>query len=367
MNDFGWGPDIEKGLALADRVAAKYRPVFDSLLDRERAALAFYFLPHGSKKETLEVTRPRVLKWYCPFADQRFFSSGHRYCLNVYTGCSHRCQYCYAAGYVAAAPHRKDNFRSDLLKDLDALDAYDVPPAPVHLSNSTDPLQPLEAAHGDCLFALEQLAQHRHRFTTVVVLTKNPAMLTEDRYLAALHALNAPASDPPRLRLEISLAFWSDAARQLLDPAAPDIFNRMAAIRQLRENGLPVDVRIDPLFPRDPLPDGKTMADFGLPNVQPIEDLAKLVDFCREVGARQIIYSTAKITKPRLGGLSDAMQKMKEVYSHLAHPHALTFRGGTWRLPDDVVAQNVISPFLALCRERQMSALHCMANLLSTR
>jgi hypothetical protein len=211
------------------------------------------------------------------------------------------------------------------------------------------------------------LAQRRHRFTTVVLLTKNPAMLTGERYLAALHALSVPPSDPPRLRLEISLAFWSDAARQLLDPAAPDIFNRMEAIRQLRNQGLPVDVRIDPLFPQDPLPGGKKMADFGLPNVQPIEELAKLVDFCREVGVRQIIYSTAKITKPRLGGLSEAMQKMKQVYHHLAYPHSLIFRAGTWRLPGEVAAQNVVAPFLALCRAAEIPALHCMANLLATR
>ena len=92
--------DLELGLSLARRVNSKYQPVFEKLSDRDSAALAFYFLPHGSKKDVLEVTRPRVIKWYCPFADQRKFPSGHRYCINVYTGCEHKCQYCYAAGYV---------------------------------------------------------------------------------------------------------------------------------------------------------------------------------------------------------------------------------------------------------------------------
>jgi len=92
----------------------------------------------------LVVTRPRAVKWYCPFADQREFPSGHRYCINVYTGCEHRCQYCYVTGCIAAEHNCKNRFRHDLCKDLEALEAYDVPPAPVHLSNSTDPLQPLE-------------------------------------------------------------------------------------------------------------------------------------------------------------------------------------------------------------------------------
>ena len=119
--------DVDKGLSLAQRVHPKYRPVFDKLPDRDRAALALYFLPHGSKKDILEVTRPHVLKWYCPFADQRQFPSGHRYSINVYTGCEHRCEYCYAGGYVAGQPHCKDGFRRDFEKDLDDLDEYDVP------------------------------------------------------------------------------------------------------------------------------------------------------------------------------------------------------------------------------------------------
>jgi len=80
--------DVQRGLSLASRVHAKYRPVFEKLGDRAQAALAYYFLPHQSKKDVLEVTRPRVIKWYCPFADQRSFPSGHRYCINVYTGCA---------------------------------------------------------------------------------------------------------------------------------------------------------------------------------------------------------------------------------------------------------------------------------------
>jgi radical SAM superfamily enzyme YgiQ (UPF0313 family) len=89
----------DKGLVLAERVHPKYRPVFERLSEADRAAVALYFLPHGSKKQVLEVTRPHIVKWYCPFADQREFPSGHRYySINVYAGCEHRCEYCYAAG-----------------------------------------------------------------------------------------------------------------------------------------------------------------------------------------------------------------------------------------------------------------------------
>ncbi len=286
--------DMEKGLSLAQRIHPKYRPVFEKLGEADRAAVALYFLPHSSKKDVLEVTRPRVVKWYCPFADQRGFPSGHRYCINVYTGCEHHCQYCYVTGYSAAQPNCKNRFRHDLCKDLEALDVHNVPPAPVHLSNSTDPLQPLEQQHRHTLFVLEKLAEHRNRFTTVTLLTKNPAVLMDGRYVEVLHRLNELPPDHPQrscfdaqghppLRVECSLAFYNDEHRQLLDPAAPNIESRMEALRFLRHEGFAVFPRIDPLFPRDPLGGGKTMADFGLPDVQSMSDLEGLVNFGREL------------------------------------------------------------------------------------
>ena len=170
------GLDIEGGLDLADKVDQKYRPAFDAFGDQDRAALAWYFLPHRSQKNSIGVTRPRILKWYCPFAKQSDFHTGHRYCINVYVGCSYKCDYCYAAGYEPDKPHGKKDFERGLLRDLDDLENYDLPPAPVHLSNSVDPFQPLEKKFGQTLFSLQQLLRYRHRFTSVVLLTKNPAM-----------------------------------------------------------------------------------------------------------------------------------------------------------------------------------------------
>jgi DNA repair photolyase len=374
--------DLEKGLSLAARVHLKYRPVFDEMNEKDRAAVALYFVPHGSKKDSLEVTRPRVVKWYCPFADQREFPSGHRYSINVYTGCEHRCQYCYVTGYSNRQPDCKNRFRQDLCRDLEALEAFDVPPAPVHLSNSTDALQPLEQSHRHALFTLQKLAEHRNRFTTVTLLTKNPAALTHERYIHQLRRLNMLPTDHPKrswfdktglppLRLEISLAFFNDEHRRLLDPAAPSVESRMEAIRQLRNEELPVFLRIDPLFPRDPLGGGKTMADFGLPDLQPMDDLESLIRFAQEVGIQGIVYSVAKITRPQQGDLPPLIEQMKHAYQHLAQrqiaPHQrLVFRGGSWRLPESAANQEIVEPFLQLCGRYSMPVKACKANLVAT-
>jgi hypothetical protein len=192
-----------------------------------------------------------------------------------------------------------------------------------------------------------------------------------------LHCLNAlPANHARRdwfeekglspLRLECSLAFYNDEHRRRLDPAAPSLESRMEAIRLLRKQGLPVFLRIDPLFPRDPLGGGKAMADFGLPDVQTMSDLEGLVGFGREVAARCIVYSVAKITRPQQGGLPPVMEQMKRVYQHLSAATPLVFRGGSWRLPESVATKLVLGPFLELCNRYSIPAKSCKANLIAT-
>ncbi len=195
-----WDVDTE---SLIRRVHPKFKPAWDRCSPADQRALALYFLPHNSRKDVLEPTRPRVVKWYCPFAAQCDFPSGHRYCINVYTGCAHACEYCYARAYEPDGAATKQNFARLLAKDLEDLEVFDVPPAPVHMSNSTDPFQPLENAAGHMRLALEHILRHRHRFTTVTILTKNPLLPVQQGYLDLFQALGTlPGGHPRRAEFE---------------------------------------------------------------------------------------------------------------------------------------------------------------------
>jgi len=377
----------DQARSLLKRIDSKYVPAFTRLPEEEQHKVALYFLPHTSDKTTLPVTRPRVIKWYCPFADQKFFPSGVRYCINVYTGCEHGCRYCYVQGYsnvtmADALAKCKDNFRHQLLKDLADIEKYDVPCTPVHLSNSTEAFGPIEEQFHNSLFALEKLQEHRHRFSTVTILTKNPSALLHSSYLDTLLALSRLHSSHPRYKffqdnglptlarsglwLEVSLAFWNDKSREMLEPGAPSVGDRLEAIAQLQQAGVPVALRIDPLFPRDPLPNGKKMGDFELPDFQSHEDLQNLVSFCGHNGIKKIIYSPLKITNPRVGKLPMLMHKLKHVYEYLAGNQPLEFRGGTWRLPHGVAQSALLDPLLRLCQEAGIATKGCKENLLAT-
>ena len=357
----------------------KYRPAWEGKSLHDQRAMAMYFLPHRSSKLTLGPTRPRVVKWYCPFARQSEFPSGHRYCINVYIGCQHRCEYCYANAYSRPGVSAKPNFERMLRKDMDDLERFDLPPAPVHISNSTDPFQSLEADVGHARTALEEILAHRSRFTTVTVLTKNPLLAVELGYIPLFRSLmDLPPGHPnqeeylredqPGLRIEVSLAFWRDEATAAYDVQAPPIQDRIDGIRALRGAEIPLVLRIDPLFPRSPLGagSGKALADFGLVEAQTIEDLTSLVRLARDVGAYHVVYSPAKIVQPRGRPHSPTMRAMRQAYESLAAPQKLVFRGGAWRLPSDVSDRYIVGPFLDVCRREGVRAKHCMQNLLET-
>jgi DNA repair photolyase len=368
--------------SLLKRLDPKYAPAFDRLSEEQQDKAALYFLPHTSEKEILSVTRPRVIKWYCPFADQKVFPSGVRYSINVYSGCEHGCQYCYVRGYSGAkiadgTAKCKDNFRRQLLKDLADIEKYDVPCTPVHLSNSTDAFGAIEGQFQNSLFVLEKLREYRHRFSTVTILTKNPATLLHSSYLNTLLALSHLHHSHPRYKyfqdknlpplwLEISLAFWNDQSREMLEPGAPSVARRLDAIDQLQHAGVPVALRIDPLFPRNPLPQDKSMRDFGLFDFQSQDDLQNLVSFCKQYNIKKIVYSPLKITNPRVGKLPALMYQLKRVYENLAQDRPLDFHGGSWRLPHEVAQTALIAPLLRLCQSAGVAAKGCKENLLAT-
>ncbi len=372
-----FGIDIEEALEIVEKVDTKYKPAFDKFIPEQRAALAWYFLPHKSNKQVLGVTRPRVVKWYCPFANQKDFPSGHRYCINIYAGCSHKCKYCYAQGYEPNQARCKDNFKKKLLKDLAEIEEFNLPAAPLHLSNSTDPLQPIEQQQKLTLYTLQQLLRYRKYFTSIVILTKNPSILLDSKYLAVLKELAGLPEDhsrksffdnnsEPTLRIEVSLAFSNQDDADFYDPGAPSIINRMEALKHLHQNDIPIVLRIDPLLPRNPLPGGKFLADFQLPDAQNLPALEELVKFAAENNVLHIVYSVAKIVAPRYKPIPEAIQQLKQVYEYIAKPDKLIFRGGSWRLPHDTAQKQIVKPFLKICNSYGMKAHFCKQNLLLT-
>ena len=108
------------------------------------------------------------------------------------------------------------------------------------------------------------------------------------------------------------------------------------------------------------------MADYGLAQVQSLDDLDRLVQLAVEVDAMHIVFSVAKIVQPRFKPMSPTMKNLKQCYERLAYPNKLVFRGGSWRLPDDVAREHVAEPLLSISRKHGIRAVFCKQNLVET-
>ena len=251
-------------------------------LSEEEKSQWIDYLYANPKPETKKLSlRNHIIGLYDPFAARKDFPAGRRWCVNVYTGCA----------FLVNIVIRLAIYEMHLSRELKGiLNAYwqmiwkksrklYLHAAPIHISNSTDPLQPLEKVHKHTLLLLQKLLEYRDCFTTITILTKNPILLCAPEYSRVIKAMQ-------RFQVEVTCPFYTDKPRQLLEPGAPKIETRLEGIKQLRDQDITVALRIDPIFPRDPLPheffDKRSLKDYGAPQSQTEEDIETFDCICEK-------------------------------------------------------------------------------------
>ncbi|MFB3765860.1 MAG: radical SAM protein [Methanotrichaceae archaeon] len=153
--------------------------------------------------------------------------------LNPYTGCSHGCLYCYASSYIPRFSECRP--KRDLLKQLERDISKAAPGTLITLSGSTDPYQPAEKELGITSGCLKIL---RSGCMAVQVVTKSDMVCEDIDLLSGMRSV-----------VNITVTTLKDSLSRRLEPAAPLPGRRLQAIRKLRDNGIPVSVRVDPIIP----------------------------------------------------------------------------------------------------------------------
>jgi DNA repair photolyase len=308
--------------------------------------------------------KSRLLGLYDPFARRDRFPAGRRLCCNVYTGCAHGCRYCYTCGYIweSRRARAKPHFLRDLQRDLADLQALALPPLPLHISNSTDPLQEgMESQHGHTRALLRRLVENQGLFTTITLLTKNPARLIQPDYLDCLQGLE-------RVCVEVSLIFWEDTPRAFWEPESPSVASRLNAIQGLRAAGVPVALRVDPLFPRNPLPREffaqARVEDYGARSAHSWEDLRRLLDFAAETGCVRAIVSPLKVPCGRWQ--DPAFRSAWQSLYAAANGGSPRVKSFAYRLPETYVQEHLIGPVQAYGLEVGLPVVHCKRHLITT-
>jgi len=159
--------------------------------------------------------------------------------VNLYSGCSHGCTYCYVPGCLRRTREQfaKVSPRADVLKALEK-DARGMrgDERPILLSFTSDPYQELERSARLTKRALEIMLGYELR---VRLLTKNPAMALE---------LDAGLLREGKVEFGTTILFADDAKRAIWEPYAPAIQSRMKALKAAHEMGLKTWISLEPVI-----------------------------------------------------------------------------------------------------------------------
>ncbi len=172
---------------------------------------------------------------------------GFEYSINPYRGCEHGCPYCFARpthewlGFSAGL-----DFESKILVKDDApallrreLSSPRWKPMPLALSGVTDPYQPVERRLRLTRRCLEVLAEFRN---PVAIVTKNHLVTRDVDLLGDLARHRAAA-------VFLSVTTLDAALQRVMEPRTSIPAQRLDAIRQLAEAGVPVGVMVAPVIP----------------------------------------------------------------------------------------------------------------------
>ncbi len=155
-----------------------------------------------------------------------------KYSFSPYTGCSHRCLYCYATSYIRAQESvPKKDLLHRLLRDLKKVDRG----LPISMANSSDPYPPIEASLGLTRRCLEVLLP---RGLKVMIITKSNAV-----------ARDVDLVSKGNCAVSFTITTLDEGLAARMEPGAPRPRERIKALELLSKEGVPCIVRVDPIVP----------------------------------------------------------------------------------------------------------------------
>lgn len=219
-----------------------------------------------------------------------------KYSFSPYTGCGHKCIYCYV-NYIPRfeIPRKKKEVFRRIESDLKLIQAGSL----ISISNSSDPYQPQEEFEHTFRKILEILASHPLR---ILIITKSD-MVTRD--IDILKKM--------RCAVMITITTLRDRLAKKLEPFAPSPKRRLDAIEELAKNRIPCGVRIDPVIPHI--------------NEDEISDI---IQEAKKRGALHIVSSTYKAKRLNFLRLKEAFPEIRNELEDLYLKKGVRFRGSIY-------------------------------------
>jgi DNA repair photolyase len=223
----------------------------------------------------------KVIKPFDPW-QSNLCSCPKKLTLNPYTGCPHRCVYCYVSYIPNFFNCRPKKNLIPLLKG----DVKELKGEIISISNSSDPYPYLEKEFKLTRKCLEILLNANCR---IQIITKSTLITRDVDILRKMKAMVA-----------LTITTASDKLSKKLEPKAPLSSERIEAVKTLIKNEIPFSVRIDPVIP--------------FLN----EHQEELIDTLASLGVRHITSSTYKVKQDNWQRFSLAFpeiaEKLKKLY-----------------------------------------------------
>ncbi len=157
--------------------------------------------------------------------------------VNISTGCAHGCTYCYTRGYAQYPGEGTVRvYRDTASRVAQELARKRKRPASVYFCPSCDAFQPLEVVLDQSYGAMAAVLEAG---VGVEFITKGSV---PDRFLDLF------VQYPGRVSCQVGLTTLDDSLRQTLEPGAATVDERLGSISRLRQVGISVGVRADPLI-----------------------------------------------------------------------------------------------------------------------
>jgi len=204
-----------------------------------------------------------------------------KYSFSPYTGCSHRCAYCYITSYIPKAFNcrPKDNLLKRLGREIRRLDRK----IPIAIASSSDPYVPMEASINLTRDTLRLLTGNGFK---VLLVTKSD-LVTRD----------IDVIKQARCSVSMTITTLKTEIANLLEPSASSPDKRLEAIKMLTQASIPCSIRIDPIIPG-------INDDLG--------QLEPLIEEVARAGAKHIVASSYKAKADNFKRIISAFPHLRE-------------------------------------------------------
>jgi len=272
----------------------------DEELLADKRIIETQFIPDHSQSLLTENTSPDI-----PF----------RWSINPYRGCEHGCVYCYARPtHEYLGMNAGIDFETKIMVKLrapellrDALARPSWQPEPISMSGVTDCYQPAERKFRLTRGCLEVLLEARQ---PVTIVTKNSLVLRDLDLLREMSALNI-------IHVAVSVTSLDRELAHTMEPRTSPPAERLRAIRELSQAGIPVNVMVAPVVP-------------GLTD----SEMPEILRAAKEAGARTAGYIMLRLPLNVLPVFLDWLERNYPLKQKRVESHIRSTRGGRMNDPN---------------------------------